>query len=128
MIITKQFLFDAAWNGLKAQGWQKTGSWNKDCVPAVRGCLQCANTFALHAAERTGSYGLSDFMHFDHEFRGGLIDCHDMARSPADMERRLREFAKAERLTIPGDGFDRFMAKVREPVQFCPVNNHGEWA
>lgn len=123
-MLTQQFLFDAAWNGLKAQGFQKTAGWDKNGAPANKFnaagevCLSCANTFALRGAQEVGE--IMGFIEFDLDFRCDLIDCHDKARSPSDMEARLRAFAAERKLTVPvnekPDAFAAFMAKVQEPV------------
>lgn len=119
-----QFIFDAVWNGLKAQGWQKTGPWGKAGLnPTSRyengACLRCAHAHAQMAYEaRTGTW----FGELPLWFRHGLIDCHDPATSPEDMQERLRTFAGRHGFTVPEwtaegepDAFQAFMASLTAP-------------
>lgn len=111
MSITKQQVFDAAWNGLKAQGFIRTDEFKGHTIciehdlhgygasaygPAG---LKCA--FA-HAVGTYTSYQVCAGLG-NEATKLALVNCHQLATSPADMERRLREFAAAEGLTVPVD-------------------------
>jgi hypothetical protein len=118
-MLTPQQVFDAAWNGLKSQGWQKTGPWDRlRHAPANNGCLKCAHTYAHYAL---GGWGGITAFRAEHgpELLYGLVESHDGAASPADMEARMRKLAATHSLAIPGDAVDAFpafMAKVLAPL------------
>lgn len=123
---TDQQMFDAAWTGLKKQGFVKcitsfsssSERWNPSalCAWADTDGRRCA---IGHSNEkyRGDAYTYPAVSMFD-EFISDLRACHNTATSPQDMERQLREFAVAHVLTIPGerDPFKTFMEKVREPI------------
>lgn len=137
MNATKQEAFNVVWNGLRAQGFVHSGPAQDGhgTRPKHNGCLHCAYGYLDNA------YG------YDDGYKAlmlipGIIPCHDDAADPADMERRLREFAAAHSLTISGYDFPAFMAKVQEPVKlaekvltvpagvfFCEpdLRNPGKW-
>jgi hypothetical protein len=76
-MLTPQQVFDAAWNGLKSQGWQKTGPWDRlRHAPANNGCLKCAHTYAHYAL---GGWGGITAFRAEHgpELLYGLVESHD---------------------------------------------------
>jgi hypothetical protein len=121
MEVTRQDVFNAAWNGLKAQGFVRTDEFKGPAISAkvslVRGApaaldgRMCAFAHAESICDADGFYDALGAAGID-----ALIDCHQLATSPEDMERRMREFAATYNLTIPDDGFSRFMEKLQEPV------------
>jgi hypothetical protein len=107
MQVTKQQVFDAAWSGLKAQGFvQAIGEYGQPCAQSMDG-RRCALNHVWNTVD--ANFG----MEFDDNgIANDLRRCHDDATSPADMERNLREFAAARGLTVPGD--EKPIPSVRE--------------
>lgn len=104
MNVTKQQVFDAAWNGLKAQGFVRAVGLNGLCTLEAEDGKRCARGHAFAQYNIDVVDALYDWAaRFGPNFETDLMRCHDSGTTPADMERRLREFAKAEGLTIPGD-------------------------
>jgi hypothetical protein len=123
--LTHQEAFNIAWNGLKAQGWQKAVGegdeprrWTQlsGCIRHERATgYRCAlGHVDLVMGVQFPSCGIYDKIPDNAEF----ARAHNFATSPADMERRFREYAAEHCLTIPDEpnAFERFMEKVQEPV------------
>lgn len=134
--MNKQQIFDAAWRGLKAQGFVRSirpGATSPgSCLYRGPGGLRCALGHVIpdglyeESFEGKGAPAVVNELggrfvkHI--EFLDALQTRHDGATSPADMETRLRAFAGDHGLTIPGDddGFQRFLERVQSPVQLEP--------
>lgn len=110
MTMTKQRMFDMAWTGLKAQGFEKSYE-NGHCLYRGPHGLKCAIGHCI-ADEDYGqnweSFPASvvvEAMGWDglHSFANDLQSAHDGARNEEDMEADLRNFAITHNLTIPGD-------------------------
>lgn len=114
---TKQGVFNAAWIGLKSQEFKKSmGADGCGCVLYALDGKRCARGWAYEAfgeMDVTAAVG--------EQFEIRLMQCHDPATSPADMEARLRLFAKAEGLTIPEES--KPVPSVRERLDAIYAGN-----
>ena len=121
--MTNQEMFDAAWNGLKAQDWQRSVREFKDVNGTVftTECryngpngLHCAFGYCLTPTERElvqegdSARGVAKALDLDLDgtFANRLQKCHDQSQSPEDMQYRLRNLAKDYNLTIPSETSD----------------------
>lgn len=106
---TEQEIFDAAWHGLKRQGWQKTGPWDSFWVqPMIVGKLRCALGHIENVLGHAAAFNTT-------ELTVQLRIGHDRATSPADMETAMRGIAHRWGLTVPSDkeaAFARFLRRL----------------
>lgn len=116
---TSQQCFDAAWNGLKAQGFQMANGGWKDHTTIHGTCGSCA----MGHIDRFAPNWRQDFFPDGGGFNFGtrIYVVYKESNSANDMERRLRDFARSEGLIVPGekvdDGFDKFMERVMVPQE-----------
>ncbi len=112
MTRTRQEMFDIAWAGLEAQGFERSALPNGTCVYR-NGNLRCAIGFlisdedynpSLEGATPDSSTILRDTAgidDYDRYFARALQECHDEAKTPADMRSNLIAFAADRGLTLP---------------------------
>ncbi len=112
MAKTGQQLFNEAWKGLKAQGFQQSRGEAGSCAYRGQNGLKCALGHCMSdedykpALEGFGAYsprvmaacgyGPSECYNAD-----ALQACHDCSYRPAEMEKALRDFATERGFTIP---------------------------
>lgn len=113
--VTLQELFDQAWRGLAAQGWQSSWSDGR-CAYRGENGRRCAVGHLIHDDEYSpGMEGLEVHALAEegklparlvpHAWELDAIqDCHDHAYNLADMKRRMRSFAAQRGLTVPEVG------------------------
>jgi hypothetical protein len=131
--MTKQEMFDRAWNGLKGQGFTQCHS---DRIPALKGrmdvpgCLyddgeghRCAwgwvdpdgtslatrGEYLSGGVDRLQRKGIGLAAHLslkDLSFAQALQAAHDNCYTPEDTEQALRRVAKEWGLTVPGEGLE----------------------
>lgn len=117
-MLTKQEMFDRAWNGLKSQGWRQcrdtigcvytntepdgtvthcAWGWVDPEVPrTMHGSVATLRTVGCGIAAELDAEGL--------RFAERLQDAHDLSPSPEAMESQFRDIAAAHDLRIPGEG------------------------
>lgn len=110
---TRQEIFDLAWNGLKAQGFER--SLNSDDTCAYRGenGMRCAIGFCIddanydeelleeNLAQDPAVLNAARIAQEDNVFAEELQEMHDTAYSPEIMEEQLRAFALRHKLKVP---------------------------
>lgn len=114
-MLTRQEIFDKAWTGLKSQGFVKSQSESASGC-AYRGDygLRCAvgwcipdNAYSAKfegvAAEDVDIRKAAGIDGRDATFAAILQKQHDQSKDPSDMEELLRNFARVNKLTIPGE-------------------------
>ena len=105
----KQEAFNAAWLGLKSQGFELSVDINGICRYRGQNGLKCALGWCVPDDmynPKIEGWGARDLLlsiceQTDVLFFDKLQICHDYAKDPSDMERRLRDLAKDYNLTIP---------------------------
>lgn len=123
-IISKQEMFDRAWNGLKAQGWRVSYKKDVGCVYKMQDgnkVLRCAwghvdpegtehcESSASVETLRNLSIGLAGFLDYGQlDFACALQQAHDRHRPSGSkvsrtMAEDFRRLAAFEGLTIPGE-------------------------
>lgn len=110
MTRTRQEIFDLAWNGLKAQGFERSTSWTGRCAYRGDGGRKCAIGHSIpdeaYDPELEGPIEhpvlvAANISRSDLDFCRALQRKHDYADSPRDMAETLAQFAHDNSLTIP---------------------------
>lgn len=114
MTLTRQQVFDKAYIGLAAQGFQQSMDTERNCRYRSYGGLKCAIGHCipdeLYDSEMEGKSIEEGFIavflpgflaDHDNTFLKDLQICHDEADEPRDMEGQLRNFAEQWGLTVP---------------------------
>lgn len=108
-----QEVFNAVWNGLKSQGFERSG-WGGSCKYRGPDGKKCAAGWLMTDEEYRPSFeGRSaDYLEVGDLFKSKGIDTsflmelqavHDVNNTPVKMERALREFANEQKLTVPNE-------------------------
>lgn len=114
MMITRQEIFDLAWKGLKAQGFEKSYDPSFGCLyrgPEGRRCAighvipddRYATTLEGKSPLTIEVSSAANLSENDTSFADDLQMCHDKADTPNGMRKRLTDFAAKHHLTIPAE-------------------------
>ncbi len=110
MTRTRQEIFDLAWNGLKAQGFERARHKIGGCAYRDEAGRRCAIGHCIpddaYEDELEGPIGrdvldAANISQADLEFCRNLQRRHDYADGPKDMADGLIQFARDNALTIP---------------------------
>lgn len=110
---TRQEIFDLAWNGLKAQGFERSLNSSHTCAYRGENGMRCAIGFCIddanydeelleeNSAQNPAVLDAARIDQADEAFADELQDMHDNAFTPEIMEERLRAFALRQNLKVP---------------------------
>jgi hypothetical protein len=117
----RQRYFNAAWNGLKSQGFLKSvfpgmPMWDHyepgECAGDGEKGRHCAAAWALKMDKEAYIIATPD------RFSLFCVKAHNYATSPSDMQSRLRAIAREYGLTVPGDAewAEEMVRSVVKPI------------
>lgn len=109
---TNQELFDLAYRGLKAQGFER--SYDRGCLYRDPNGRKCAIGHCIADEDYSRDYEHNNVINLPRKvrkaagitkkneaFASKLQNCHDEAATPYDMQSMLNELAREYNLTIP---------------------------